>query len=141
MRFFILFTLCVAVMMSGCQQQEDRHQPQSALSEKVPAKSQSVSEKSDNNMLALDPAFLSLCPGTPELIAAQVTWDASATGTTGVEIWLQSPGEEKKLWAASGATGSGQTGPWMRAGSTVILLDGRDNTELARIAVGTRSCD
>lgn len=141
MRFINVLTMCVVLILCGCKQNPDAPDPQSTATEKTSAPSPDMSVTTDNGMLTLDPAFLSSCAGAPDIIATQVKWDASATGTEGAEIWLQSVGEEKKLWAATGATGSGETGPWMRVGSMVILVDGRNKQELARLALGSRPCD
>lgn len=104
------------------------------------ATAQGVSKTSANGMLTVDPATVDLCSQAEGVVAADVSWNASGKARSGVEVWLQGPGEQKKLWSADGAVHAARTGRWLRAGSLVMLVDGETRQELARIQVDARPC-
>ena len=110
-----------------------------ALTASEPVASDSLAQIS-NGMLIVDPATVDLCKEPDGAMAAKVSWNASPAGTEGVEVWLQGPGEEKKLWSAGGAVSSAQTGRWLRDGSSVTLVNAENKQELARIQINSRPC-
>lgn len=130
----------VAVFMVGCQGETtsspstDRAVSTSAQVRQVPPELASA-----NRMLTIKPGAIDLCEHPQGVIPVFVAWDARATGTEGVEVYLQAPGEQPKLWARSGAHGGDMTGPWMRDGSRVILING-DGTELASLTINGLAC-
>jgi len=70
-----------------------------------------------------------------------VSWDATALPADGVQIWLQSPGEARKLWTAAAAQGSERTGEWLQNGTKVILVAGHgDSTFEEAIALNQTPC-
>lgn len=94
---------------------------------------------STNGMLTVSPAIIDLCRAPEGVVSVDVSWDASSTGTEGTQVWLESPGEGKKLWSQEGAKGEARTGEWMRDGSKVILV-GNAGVELAQIEISARTC-
>lgn len=130
-----LFLASTALFLAGCEQS-----PQAPVTDQstAPVETRITSE---NEMLTVDPAIIDLCKKPEGIVESDVSWNASTTGTEGVEIWLQSPEGEKKVWAAGGAVLSGRTGPWMREGSEVILVNGENKQELARVKIKSRPCD
>ncbi len=141
MKYSILIALSI-LALCGCQKpagnEESPAQVASAAAQSpAPA---SLAKLSENGMLSVDPAMVSACAGSPEAVAAKVKWDASPLGTQGVQIWMQTPGEEKKLWLAGLPVGEDVTGPWLRVGSSITLTNGEDQKELARIVISSNSC-
>ena len=106
----------------------------------VPQAAANLARSSENGMLTIDPAVVRACPGAPESVAAKVKWDASSMGVQGAQVWMQAPGEEKKLWLSGLPVGEDVTGPWLRAGSTVTLTIGEEQKELARVVVSADDC-
>jgi hypothetical protein len=109
-----------------------------AVSE-VPAEVSPEPAKS-NGMLTAVPNSVG-CDEASAPVAVDVSWNASAALTDAVEVWLQDPSGERKLWVASGAQSQGKTGPWMAAGSEIILINAQDRAELDRIRIGTGDCN
>ena len=124
------------VLIAGCK--PDAQAP-AATQDSAPAQPVSLAQTA-NGMLTVDPATVDLCKETDGFMASKVSWNASAAGTEGVEVWLQSPGEEKKLWSASGAISSAETGRWLRDGSVVTLVNGEGAKELAKIQITSKPC-
>jgi len=91
-------------------------------------------------MLTVDPAVVDACTHPDNLAAVNVTWDATAAGTEGIQIFLQDAAGAKKLWSAAGAKGSQETGQWMADGSQVILVNGADSRELGRVGIKFTPC-
>ena len=136
MNFFRVVLVAFAVIaVAGCE----RSAPQapSPAQTLAPVATQVVSE---NGMLTVDPAIIDLCEKPEGVVESDVSWNATATGTEGTEVWLQSPEGEKKLWSATGAVSKSRTGPWMREGSEVILINAENRQELARIQIKSHRC-
>jgi len=127
------------VLIAGCKPDGQPPAATQASAPAAPVAPVSLAQTS-NGMLTVDPATVDLCKETDGFMAAKVSWNASAAGTEGVEVWLQSPGEEKKLWSASGAISSAETGRWLREGSVVTLVNGEGAQELAKIQIASKPC-
>lgn len=91
-------------------------------------------------MLTVSPGVANVCGGQTEGMTAKVKWDASSVQTQGVEVWLQAPGEDKKLWSAAGVVGESKTGPWLRPGSAIFLINGENDQELAKVEITATPC-
>ena len=91
-------------------------------------------------MLTVANARTDLCAYPEGVVSSDVSWDASATGTTGTQVFLKEPGKERVLWSAAGAKFNSKTGPWLREGSEVILVDARDSKDLAKVVITTVAC-
>jgi hypothetical protein len=134
-RHMLLASLIVGV--TACKPNTPPPQDSPASAEAA----QSVVKSSENGMLTVSPAAISACDSQDVGISSDVSWNAASVGTEGVEVWLQNPEGEKKLWSASGAVDKSTTGPWMRVGSVVILVNGEDKKELARIDITSIPCE
>jgi hypothetical protein len=134
---------CAMVMafltLQGCQ--PDAPAPSATPDPGEASAPVSLSKTSENGMLTVDPAIIDLCKEKEGIVASKVSWNATSAKTEGAQIWLQDSGQERKLWSAGGALESSTTGRWMRDGSTVILVNGENDEELARIAITARPCD
>ena len=135
MNHVTLAAMALAVaMLAGCR----RDPPPRLEPEPEPAKS-GLAVTSENGMLTIDPATIDLCQHPEGVVAVDVRSDASASGTNATEIVLQSQ-EGRKVWSGSGAVFRGRTGVWMREGDRIILVDKRGGTDLAAIAISSRTC-
>lgn len=137
----ILRKILLAVLVAaaaGCK--PNTPPPQSSSAAEGPAAAVAVDKSSDNGMLSVSPGVANECGGPSEGMSAQVKWDASSVQTQGVEVWLQAPGEDKKLWSAGGVVGESKTGPWLRPGSMIFLINGENDQELAKIEITAAEC-
>lgn len=134
----LLASLVLLSALAGCQPDGPPPQANKPLNTDV---LEVGPEVSPNGMLTVDPAVVDACREPEGIVASKVSWNASSAGTEGAEVWLQNPGEEKKLWSAGGAIGASTTGRWMRNDTTVILVNGEDKRELARITIKFKPCN
>lgn len=134
-----IFLVVLALALSACNEPASDSANTGATTPAPPTTPVSLAKNSENGMLTVDPAIVRACPGA-DAIAAKVRWNATSAGTEGIQLWMQGPGEEKKLWSAAGAVGEGDMGPWLREGSAVILVNGEDKKELARIVIAAVPC-
>jgi hypothetical protein len=95
---------------------------------------------SDNGMLSVDPGLIDLCTHQDGTVEADVKWDATSAKTEGVQVFFEGLDGNKKLWASGGATGSGQMGHWLQAGTQVVMVNSHDNQELARVKLSSVPC-
>lgn len=143
MRNLTIALLVCAVVLSGCDSRSGHEptEPSAEVPRSAPAPV-AVTTKvvSDNGMLTVDPAVIDACTHPDGVVASDISWNATSAGTEGVEVFLQGPEGDRKLWSAAGAVAGDRTGPWMREGSEVILVNGSDKKELARIAITSQAC-
>ena len=139
-------TLLIALVLAGCN--GDKPVPSSKGKETVSASAPLSQERkipeflSDpSNMLTLRPGAIDRCANADGIIAAEVSWDATAAKTEGVHVFLQNAGEERTLWSTAGAVGKDTTGKWMRDGAMVILIDATNQQELARVQLKDVACE
>ncbi|MDO5611383.1 MAG: hypothetical protein Q4G62_11550 [Pseudomonadota bacterium] len=96
--------------------------------------------KSTNGMLTVHHAVIDMCEVPNGVVSSLVSWNASATGTEGTQVWLKEPGKNAVLWSEAGAVFESTTGQWLRNGSEVILINAQDKRELARVSITARPC-
>jgi hypothetical protein len=90
--------------------------------------------------LQSEPAVLEQCGALRgKRAAVNVSWDATMARVSTVKIWVQEPGKEPKLWAATGVVGNKVSGAWMTDGGAFILTDA-GGRELARLVMHAASC-
>jgi hypothetical protein len=79
------------------------------------------------------------CSGDPVGVAT-LTWDLHEAQVTSVAIYVESPGNARKLWMEVGATGTATTDRWVFP-DTVFTLVGKDSgKELASQRVDEVRC-
>ena len=140
-----LIYVLVTVMATACtpdappkyQEKSGQDNPQAAAASPTPVV---TAVTSSNGMLTVDPAVIDLCKNPEGIIAADVKWNASSTGTESTEVWLESPGEGRKRWSGAGAIFETRTGTWLRDGSKVILINNGTKQELAQIQIVAKPC-
>ncbi|RZA22315.1 MAG: hypothetical protein EOP93_00480 [Lysobacteraceae bacterium] len=97
--------------------------------------------KDPTGMLTLSPGTVDMCSAVDGVISMDVSWDASKANTDGIKIYLKDPSTgEEKLWLAAPAQGHDKTGPWMREGTVVRLVNDQDDADLAKLTVTSTSC-
>ena len=98
-------------------------------------------QKDPSGMLTLSPSAIDLCTAVDGAIAMDVSWDATQANTDGIKIFLKDPSTgEEKLWLAAPAQGHDKTGPWMREGTVVRLVNDHTDAELAKLTVTSIKC-
>lgn len=93
--------------------------------------------------LAADKVTLELgdvgCGDTP-IATATLTWDAGALAAGGVSIFVESPGNARKLWVEAGQKDQATTGKWVFEGTKFSLLDRVSGAVLAIRSVDKIPC-
>ena len=79
------------------------------------------------------------CSNGP-VATAIANWDASSLKVAGVAIYVESPGNERKLWMEGGATGQASTGKWVFEKSRFTLQDKASGEVLATHVVDAITC-
>ena len=93
----------------------------------------------------LDEKGFSITPVEPDCSHGRVAtaiarWDARPVNSTGVAIYVESPGNVQKLWMEGAATGQARTGKWVFEKSRFTLRDKASGEVLATRAIDTISC-
>jgi hypothetical protein len=73
--------------------------------------------------LTVEPPTSTSCTSESDPTAARVSWDAASASINDVKIFVRD-GSRETLFAAGGATGSAETGKWVRANLVFVLKDG-----------------
>ena len=75
-------------------------------------------------------------------VAGVIHWDASSfPGVPVVKVVLPAEDGSESVFAVAGAVGEKETGPWLVAGSEVILRDTATDEELARARMPGAACE
>lgn len=139
-----ILAITSVVVLSSCGGQT---QPPDQIQQKQPepiakpARVVPASLSDSQNMLTIRPGGIDRCTDQDGVISVEVEWNASSVGTEGVHIYLQNPNEEAKLWSSAGAVSKGNTGEWLRDGSTVRLVNADGNQDLASITLKDVPCE
>lgn len=138
-----LLTLMFAILIGGCTPDQERP-PAAASATESSATGTAGAEAvavAPLKYLKLESSTVDLCKHPSGLMSTLVSWDASALPADGVQIWLQSPGEARKLWTAAPAKGSERTGEWLQNGTKVILVAGHGNSSFEEVvSVNQTAC-
>lgn len=127
----------------GCQPEVTPNSASNTPDEPASAEKKSFDSPvvtSENGLLTVAKGRIDLCSEPEGLVASEVSWDASSVGTEGTQVWLKEAEKEPVLWSESGAKDSSATGKWLRDGTEVILINGENKQELARIKVEAIPC-
>jgi hypothetical protein len=90
--------------------------------------------------LSLAPDSFRDCDAKGGAIIVTAKWDVTDSGSTGVAIYVESPGNDRKLWLVGGASGESQTGKWVFDKSKFTMLDKESGKLLAQRAVVAVPC-
>ena len=139
-----MLALTSLVLLSACggqTQSSDPAQPEQPEPIAKPARVIPASLSDPQNMLTVRPGGIDRCTDQDGVISVEVEWNATSAGTEGVHVYLQNPNEEAKLWSSAGAVSKGNTGEWLRDGSTVRLVNADGNQDLASITLKDVPCE
>jgi hypothetical protein len=89
--------------------------------------------------IAVAPAAASDCDFLAP-IRATARWDAGDPALARVEVWITTPGDKPKLWAAGEERFEYSTGPWAIPGMTFTLVDPVTQQTLARTEIVRIAC-
>lgn len=141
-----LIAIPFALLLTSCSNQQPAPvttdaTPVAASNSTPPAPAPAARiEVAETRFIHAEPAELDNC----DYGVVLVKWNTSTAETPPavVEIYSgSSAGETPGLFAAAGATGEKETGPWVRPGSTFSLRDKATGAELERLVIGGPRCD
>ncbi len=136
--FHVLIPVAVlALAVTGCQSSNSPASSTPAAG----ATAQYAVPATTSPLMSVDPANIAQCdPG----VVATVKWNTQVASTdTSVvsnEIWVGASATDLKLFAAGGAQGQAETGPWTHPGSHFVLKNKADGKVLADVTVGGPKC-
>lgn len=136
----LLAVLPLALLLAACSES----QPSSTAGDTnaaTPAPAAPVVERIEvpkTRFIHAEPAELESC----DYGKVMLKWDTSTAEKPPavVEIYAGNAEETPGLFAAAGATGEKETGPWVRPGSAFSLRDKSTGTELERLVIGGPRC-
>ena len=125
-------TLLLGLAACGPAPSDDTAPVADAATAAAPATPQVV--VAPTRMIHAEPAALADCKAG----VVTLKWDVRSEkpGVTSVKIYTDSG----KLFAHQGASGSLQSGPWVKSGSVFVLKSGIDDAELERLTIGGPVC-
>ena len=133
--------LAALIGLAGCSQ-EVPNVPAPAPTP-TPAASTAAGAAAVADALPADKVSVALsdvdCTGTPVAVAT-MGWDAGALAAGGVSVFVESPGNPRKLWVEAGQKDQATTGKWVFEGTQFTLQDRVSGAVLARRAVTKIPC-
>lgn len=121
-----------ALLLAACQ-----HPSQQPVAEPTASTSSALSTapvaSTTVNVLTVTPSSMATCD--PAAVA-KIHW---ATHASEVQIFVGT-GSNAKLFAAGGATGDAETGPWVRPGTRFVAINKSNGKVLARVAIQGPKC-
>lgn len=136
-----ILMLVVAASLAGCSQ-EVPNVPALAPAP-APVASTATAVTSAADALPAEKVSVALsdvdCTGTPVAVAT-MRWDAGALAAGGVSVFVESPGNPRKLWVEAGQKDEATTGKWIFEGTQFTLQDRVSGAVLARRAITTIPC-
>lgn len=131
--------LTAVLGLSGCSQEV----PNVPAPAPAPTASTAASAAPVTDALPADKVSVALsdvdCSGTPVAVAT-MGWDAGALAAAGVSVFVESPGNPRKLWVEAGQKDTATTGKWVFEGTQFTLQDRVSGAVLARRAVAKIPC-
>ena len=131
--------LAALIGLAGCSQEV----PNVPAPTPAPAASTAAAAATVEDALPADKVSVALsevdCTGTPVAVAT-MGWDAGALASGGVSVFVESPGNPRKLWVEAGQKDTAATGKWVFEGTQFTLQDRVSGAVLARRAVSKIPC-
>jgi hypothetical protein len=131
--------LAALLGLAGCSQEV----PNVPAPAPAPAASTAAAAAPVADALPADKVSVALsdvdCSGTPVAVAT-MGWDAGALAAGGVSVFVESPGNPRKLWVEAGQKDQATTGKWVFEGTQFTLQDRVSGAVLARRAVAKIPC-
>ena len=70
-----------------------------------------------------------------------MSWDSGELAAGGVSVFVESPGNPRKLWVEAGQKDKATTGKWVFEGTQFTLQDRTSGAVLARRAIANIPCN
>jgi hypothetical protein len=144
----IVLPLFTSLVLLGCDNSNRDSTPRTAAAPEPASETATAGEKLpwivgqlpvEGTELEVSPNPASLC--SAERFAVEVRWDVSVANPTTLQLWLEGPTGDRKLWVApSVRQGVKTTGSWMQEGSKVIAVDASTDIVLAIAPITAASC-
>ena len=132
-----MLTLVAVLAMVGCSQEVPNvPAPAAVAAASAPASTAAPALPADKVTLALSDVG---CGDTPIAIAT-LGWDAGTLAGGGVSIFVESPGNARKLWVEAGQKDQATTGKWVFEGTKFTLQDRVSGALLAQRSVDKIPC-
>ena len=135
-RFRLLIPVAVLTFaLTGCQSSNSPASSTPAAS----ATTHYAVPATTSPLMSVDPANVAQCdPG----VVATVKWNIQSADTSAAmtEVWVGASSTDIKLFAAGGAQGQAETGPWTHPGAHFVLKNKADGKVLADVTVGGPKC-
>lgn len=133
---YLLIPAAVLIFaLSGCQQSSSP----ASTTQSAAAATQYAVPATTSPLMSVEPANVASCdPG----VVATVKWHTQSADVSAVsnEIWVGASATDLKLFAAGGAQGQAETGPWTHPGTHFVLKNKADGKVLADVTVGGPKC-
>jgi len=137
-----MLTLAAMIALAGCSQ-EVPNVPTPAPVPAASAPAGSAPAAAEAPALTADKVTVELsdigCGDTPVAIAT-LGWDAGALAAGGVSVFVESPGNARKLWVEAGQKDQATTGKWVFEGTRFTLQDRVSGALLAQRSVDKIPC-
>lgn len=135
-RFRLLIPVAVLTFaLTGCQSSNTPTSSTPAAG----ATTQYAVPATTSPLISVEPANVAQCdPG----VVATVKWDIQSADTSAAmtEVWVGASSTDIKLFAAGGAQGQAETGPWTHPGTHFVLKDKDGGKLLGEAIVGGPVC-
>jgi len=135
MKIHVVVAAIGTLLLSGCDSSPTT--PMMSKSQVQTETTKSVSEAVPGVKFEVAPATLRACD-PPKV--AKVSWNAMAAGVSKVKVFVVDESGVETLFTFSGAEGSADTGPWVRAKTVFLLKDGDQTKQLGKFIVGSENC-
>jgi hypothetical protein len=126
----------VALCLAGCSQEVPNVPAPVAAPTDAPVVAKTDALPADKVTVALSAAD---CSETPVAVAT-VGWDAGTLAAGGVAVFVESPGNPRKLWIEAGQKDQATTGKWIFEGTRFTLQDRESGEVLAQRSVNKIPC-
>lgn len=112
----------------------------SGAADAAPGEGAEPALKVGDALLNISSGQFAACAPPHGTVVATVRWDAAPMAAERVEIYVESPGNARKLWTNGGVSGEAETGPWVYDQTRFTLSDARSGKVLAERTLQAVPC-
>lgn len=144
MSFKFLTMISVVLSLAACSQEVPQVQRAPAQANQQPeeaAQKPQAQERQAVEHLQITPRSFRTCDTQGGVIAVKASWDVGSINVRNVSIYVESPGNARKLWLEGGASGAEATGVWVFDKTKFTLLDRDSGTVLDEVLVNAEACN
>ncbi len=141
-----VFTFATLFLISACSQESAVVTPKNKDQTLVaaPSKFESIEPTTlrevGDSTFNISPGSFLLCKAKDGAVIATAKWDVSSLGVKEVAIYVESPGNPRKLWLIGSHSGAESTGNWVFDQSRFTLIDRLSKKQLAQLAINAIPC-